>query len=723
MAPTDPLPTESPKLLPSAFSFLAPGALVLLPALALAFAPGIKDEAYEWNQHLVTALSFAAAFESVLIVGCWRKGWPSTLAALATLAALVFATAGKLPGFSVMYELAGGLVALGYWHASRQARPSLLEVVVVGFCSALSFWAAAQLSWWRPFDVTLEDWTNKLIFLGVTALMVYWLSQLSSDAKHPGGRTRLNRCFDLLALTVFAAAAFRTNSLSGNASFAHHWSVYAEPADLLREGRVLLGEVPSQYGFLSTLVLAALPTDDSFTALYWLSSVLVWVSAGIVYFTLSSWLSDLSWKLGAALVTVAGVALLPGWAPELCGPMPFPSVGAMRFIWVHVLLGFLLWRHLAGRGKSANEPDWKAVWIGSGIWLTSVLWSVESAAYVTAAWFPAGALLAMNPVAANADRLTRHRALLAGIGRLLLIVSSMLAAAVVIVWSIYVFGLGRVPDWSAYWEYAAAFSEGFGALPIAPWGCVWVLVLLHASLLAAIVSLDPVRQRSATALIWAAWGTLWAVSTYYVSRSHPANITNLSPVLLVVTAVMVHALRAGSAHNLARPWIWLTVPSFVGAMLWLVFTNQSTLQAQISDFSVKPHVARYLPPLPTGLTEMIAECLARQPGRYAVVGHTQSEVIRFKPVPGQRVWLPLGSPPLFVPLPPQRRFAYLDIYQRDQGPGWFIAPTKRSESTLRWLFYYLNTRYTAKIQLVHKDWMAWYCVPNPDFPPSPAPKN
>jgi hypothetical protein len=50
------------------------------------------------------------------------------------------------------------MVAFGYWFASRRSSPPLLEVVVVGFGSMLSFWAVSRLSWWQSVDITLSSW-------------------------------------------------------------------------------------------------------------------------------------------------------------------------------------------------------------------------------------------------------------------------------------------------------------------------------------------------------------------------------------------------------------------------------------------------------------------------------------------------------------------------------------------------------------------------------------
>jgi len=65
--PTKSRPAEPVQAYTFGSLVLAPAALVLLPALALAFRSGEKDEAYEWMQHRVAGLCFAAAFAS----RCW----------------------------------------------------------------------------------------------------------------------------------------------------------------------------------------------------------------------------------------------------------------------------------------------------------------------------------------------------------------------------------------------------------------------------------------------------------------------------------------------------------------------------------------------------------------------------------------------------------------------------------------------------------------------------
>lgn len=692
--------------------FLAPAVPALLPVFVLAALAVTNDEAYEWTQHRLVGVTFATVFAATFIGGRWRYGWTSTLAVLVTLAVLIAMTFDGVPGFNSIFVLTGAIVAGGYWWARRADAPSVGEVFFMGFSSTLCFWAASRLSWWQSFIFTLTIGPNLFLFLGVTVILVLVLGQLDRpDARTESRHVWLGWAVDILIIAALAGCVMRTTFLEGNVGFPHHWSVYTVPADMVRGGHALLGGTPSQYGFLSILVLAALPTDDRFTALFWLNSTLVWFSGLIVYYALRTWLAHWWWRLCAGQIAICSVAFICGDAASLCGPLPYPSVGAMRFIWVHLILGFLLWRHRR-HPHSSVQQNALTLWIGSGIWLLGVLWSVESAVYVTATWFPAASLLSMRQGVEGLRPWARVRALFAGIVRTVVITGLLLIGTIASIFAFYQLALARSPEWHAYLEYAVAFSDGFGALPIESQGSVWVLLMLHTALLAAIVGLDIDRKRSATVLVWAAWGALWSVSTYYVVRSHLNNITNLSPILLLIVGLFVHARDTSSGYrNLALPWIWLVVPPFVGAMLWLVLTNPAALQRQLAGFYIQPRAARLLTPSAAPLGKLIKQCQQVFPGPYSVVGSTCSDVVGDEMLVKHTDWLPLRSMPQLNPLPQQRRDHYLDVYNRSPTPGWLIAPSKRSNQELYWLFNYIDTRFTIRATLELDGWQAWYCYP------------
>ena len=691
-------------------SVLAPAAVGLLPALLLAFLPGEKDEHYEWSQHLVAGLAFAAVFAVTFLFGGWRRHRAATLGGLgvSTIVAGIIWRQG-LPGFQGLFALAGAMVGGGYWFSQRREPAAVVEAGVVAVCSTLGLWALAQLSWWVPFGQTLAPWSNRLWFLALTAAVVGYLGAWERvQAGDRPGRTYW--LLDAAMLLLLAAALVRTTGLVDNIVAVHHWSVYVAPAEMVREGRAMLGQVPSQYGFLNILVLAGLPAASRFEALYWMQVTTLWLSGAVIYLVLRTSLAAWWWQIGAGLVATVCVAFFCGDLSQLTGPMVFPNVGAVRFIWVHLLLGYLFWwQHTA----APQAPVRQMLWLGSAFWLLGVLWSVESAVYVTATWLPAASLLAMPAEAESLSAGGRLRALAVGIGSALRIVGLYLAGAVLVILACYRLIYHQVPLWSAYTEYARAFSGGFFAMPIEPAGPVWALLLLHTALLAALVSVDRRRQ---LVLVWAAWGAFWSVSTYYIARSHANNISNLGPVLLLVIGLLVHVVKAGDRRGLVRPWAWIVGATWMGAMLWLVVTNTVTAERQLADYQVTPRVDRLLP-AQAEAGQLLAQCQRAQPGPFSVIGTSDFACITLELTTAHSNWLPLRSLPLYGPLSVEQRKYYLEAYHRRAESGWLLAPLKMEDS-LAWLFEYIESRYTVTSYLRNDNWQAWHYVPKDRIGPA-----
>src|SRR5207244_8081385 len=85
----------------------------------------------------------------------------------------------------------------------------------------------------------------------------------------------------------------------------HHWGAIVESSHLVREGGWPLWDVPTQYGFFNTLLLAALPFSSVWQSLYVCHVVLLTVSAGIVFWLLRSLRPGLLHYIFALLTTVA----------------------------------------------------------------------------------------------------------------------------------------------------------------------------------------------------------------------------------------------------------------------------------------------------------------------------------------------------------------------------------------------------------------------------------
>ncbi len=303
---------------------LAPAAVGLLPAILLGYLLADRNELHDWTQHLVAGLAFGTVFVvTFLFGGRWRRR------AAVTAGVSVFAVVAwviwrdGLPGFQMIFALAGTMVGGGYWFSQRREPMIAREAIWVAAGSTLGFWALAQLSWWEPFSRTLVAWSNRLWFLGITAAITGWLCAWH-EAKTTGRPGRTFRLLDIAVLALLAAALARTTDLADNIVAAHHWSVYVAPAEMIREGHALLGEVPSQYGFLNIVLLAWLPVANRFEALYWMQVATLWLSGAIIYFVLRAWLVAWWWQIGAGLIAVICVAFFCGDLSQLSGPMFTP---------------------------------------------------------------------------------------------------------------------------------------------------------------------------------------------------------------------------------------------------------------------------------------------------------------------------------------------------------------------------------------------------------------
>ena len=83
--------------------------------------------------------------------------------------------------------------------------------------------------------------------------------------------------------------------------------------------------VPSQYGFLNTLLLAWLPTRDVWQAFYIVNSVLMFLSAGLVYALLRSVRPGVVNRVFALALTLAAVFLVPRVLQRSLGFVPTPG--------------------------------------------------------------------------------------------------------------------------------------------------------------------------------------------------------------------------------------------------------------------------------------------------------------------------------------------------------------------------------------------------------------
>jgi len=339
----------------------------------------------------------------------------------------------------------------------------------------------------------------------------------------------------VFALAIFALLSFRQDSLTDSTSI-HHWSLYVGPAEFVRQGGWLLCDVPSQYGFLNIIIAARLPFASAWTSFYVLDAVCVFVSAALVFFTLRSLRLGRFTGVFAFFVTLAVVYLIPGDYAHLNGPTYFPSVGAFRFLWVELLVAVMSLAYAKRRDEQRS-----VIVAGGFIWILGTLWSAEGAIYVSILWFPTLVALVLRRTS-GASAWARIRALTQPRNLVLLALPAVFfIVAVLVVQITYMIALGHSPDFFAYYEYGLSYAGGFAVFPISQFGPVWFLLLAFAICVSASVlvlrsATDPWRVLP---ILCASCAPIWVTSSYFMTRSADANVTNiLTPLLLAIAAVL-----------------------------------------------------------------------------------------------------------------------------------------------------------------------------------------
>ena len=181
--------------------------------------------------------------------------------------------------------------------------------------------------------------------------------------------------------------------------------------------------------------------------------------------------SSVSRIIFATALTATTLFFRPREGPVLLAAQMTPSGGPVRFIWLFAILAYVF-RYYVNATEGADRTtsgESRFELYGTLIWLGSVCWSVEAAIYCSGAWFPAYLLVLIQRMSRELrggrtrSDVTRLwlRSLALPIGGLLLVV-----AAVSIVYGL---GLGHLPDWTAYFEYAL-HTVGVHSMGIDPSG-------------------------------------------------------------------------------------------------------------------------------------------------------------------------------------------------------------------------------------------------------------
>ena len=590
-------------------------------------------------------------------------GW---LALLLSILALVV---GGAHGVTSRVAVVAAVVQVLAVIAVMRFRPESRVNALLWLAVSLGAWGVgASLIWWVSPDVFVQNaWSiGVLIVSAAVVLGALWLPDAIA------GRWLRLVGFGI-AMIPLSLASVWTNDLF-DITTTYHWEVYIGPADLVRQGGWLLWDVPSQYGFLSELAIAWIPTPSPWEGLFILNSAANFLLAMTVFLLLRSLGRGVLNLLMSFSVALAACFLRPGFANQFIGPDGYPSTGGFRFIWcVALLLIFVaLLRVSSPRGRLALFV------VGNLLWILGVLWSAESAIYSTFVWIPGYVLTTVAECWGVRDK--RQRTI--KIASLFALPAIFLAVAVAIVFIVYRIGLGHGPDLQSFYEYGLTYQAGFGSYPLDPGGPGWVLFVAYVATLVTLAWKVRKQPVMASIALVAAAAMIFATSSYFVGRSHPNNVWNLAPEVCIALAITL--LLAG------RDWRSDPLPLLLrlacAPILVVLLTGSFGERAALVDYVARPQlplnrIDAALPPTDPSLLSLLN---AHVPSgdRMAYVCGTADHVdplltTHLSPnteqPDGAPLWLPLVPFSGVNHLSPARRVTYLERFiERHPEGGWLI---------------------------------------------------
>jgi hypothetical protein len=547
---------------------------------------------------------------------------------------------------------------------------------VVSGLGTLAMWCALfQLPNWQMY---LTAFKQAPLFTGSISAVI-WLIVQKFVLANPSDRvpftpTSWQKRLFLFAFILFACiVSFRSDRLFRDGSYAFHWAYYVGPIATLRIHGWLLWDTPSQYGFLNLVLASLLPTKSAWTAMYVFQSLLLTV-ASLFFYQISATNKNLfRWGIGLCI----GLCALHFADPTLQGPAPYPSSSVMRFFWCYGLL-WIVYQYWQERLTLKTLAMY-----GSLGWSLSMLWSAESAIYGTCIFFPALVIAWLQTVVPVTKG--HWQALILNKKSFYLLFPFLLLSCFMLsISGYYRIFLGHYPEWSSHFLYGLLYAGGFGAYPLNPNGAVWILILLLAGLMTITVTTikENIMNRSIVLLV-SLIGCLWSISSYFVGRAVPNNITAILPLLVGIIFITLQINERQKMHNTT-----LLLPAFAAPVLFIalftVFGNPS-LSAHLRAFrSVSVHISQHVPQadFPEELATLMQQAHINEHTPIAYNGNMGLLPYLHDGRSYEQLWLPNPLQLLESPVPPERQKLIIQRFLEGREFKWGYLIHPKKETTL-----------------------------------------
>lgn len=399
-------------------------------------------------------------------------------------------------------------------HKSKNFFYEFFEITNLFFFLQTAFYwtIAASLLWWTSLDnfIILK---SPLIPLGLILIPIVSISLYSTYIFFSYFSIFID-CILILILCWKGTAIDFVLSFSS----IHHWDTIAGPAQSLREGGWLLWDIPSQYGFLSVITVALLPIKNIYVSIYYVNAFCICISICVAYSYIRSIFKSNFSSILSFLLCYSCIILLPGWQQSDEGSIYYPMVSGFRFLWVYLILGLYLTENLI-----VNKISTKFYFtIGSIFWILGILWSCESAFFVTCLWILPQLKIILDSF--KYEQKSEYNL------SLLYIPTILFLLTILSIILYYLYFLGHFPDPLAYIDHAISFYDGFGRYPVNNTGSIILVLTIYS----VTIYNSYKNWKNPNSYVSFAYSLcLWSVCSYYISRSHDNNISNLFPLIFI----------------------------------------------------------------------------------------------------------------------------------------------------------------------------------------------
>ena len=562
-------------------------------------------------------------------------------------------------------------------------------LIITTFLFSMAIWCGLyELPNWDQFGKSLTERpiTTSIIyfiFLSIVLRSLFNIAPTKLPRIFPLIYSKTSKIMSLffIAITfvIFLLMSFRFDTLFARTSEVH-WEYFVGPIRNIKNGSWLLWDAPSQYGFLNILAAASVPVASSWQSLYVLQGILLFVTAILIFIVFLS--KDKTNVLFAFVITFSSLFFAD---PDLIGPYLYPSSSVMRFFWCYALLGFFYLTHRNERVSLKAIVMW-----GTLLWLMGIFWSSESAIYSTVTFY-CGLVAAVYQTAyQERENEGKIEPVVTKLAFFLSIPVFVLILLIGFVSIYYLINLGEYPDFYNFVEYGFAYAGGFGSVTLNPFGSIWILFLLFCAMLTIIIRLvmkDPLN-RHVVPLVASA-GCLWAVSSYFIGRAVPNNITAILPILCILTAIVLQSINSLDLDYSHAMFKVISIPLLMLILMTSLgnkdFINKlRTFETLTGNISQKLRVAYPL------LQELIIEAGIKKTDPIVFYGYDAS-MPRWKSndeiITGEITWLPNPLQLLEEPIKDKRRTVYLRRFMdRSHRNGYLIQAKGEAEDRLAmWL--------------------------------------